>query len=143
LPAPLSLAAEQAELIALIKPQFEAGPDAVGKGGVVRDPAIHKAVCERVAAWLDAQSGWTVVGLTDSPVLGPAGNREFLIHARCGGKARPHLARGRPARQTTVDESGRDARGPDTMPGPSLARPPASSSRGPNRRRPRPPTPPA
>jgi 23S rRNA (cytidine1920-2'-O)/16S rRNA (cytidine1409-2'-O)-methyltransferase len=82
LPAALALAAEQAALVALIKPQFEAGPGDVGKGGVVRDPAIHRAVCERVAAWLGAQPGWHVVGIADSPITGPAGNREFLLYAR-------------------------------------------------------------
>ena len=85
LPAPLALAAEQAELVALIKPQFEAGPKEVGKGGVVRDPAIHQAVCQRVAAWVGGQPGWTAVGIVESPVQGPAGNREFLIYARRGG----------------------------------------------------------
>lgn len=82
LPAPLSLAAERAGLVALIKPQFEAGPAEVGKGGVVRDPAIHSAVCERVRAWIAAQPGWAVRGIVESPVQGPAGNREFLLHAR-------------------------------------------------------------
>ena len=85
LPAPLALAAERAALIALIKPQFEAGPGDVGRGGVVRDPAIHRAVCERVAAWVGAQPGWRVVGIADSPITGPAGNHEFLIYARRGG----------------------------------------------------------
>jgi len=84
LPAPLALAAARADLVALIKPQFEAGPKDVGKGGVVRDAAIHQAVCERVAAWLGAQPGWQVRGIAESPVLGPAGNHEFLIHARHG-----------------------------------------------------------
>jgi len=84
LPAALALTAENAALVALIKPQFEAGPSDVGKGGVVRDPAIHRAVCERVAAWIGAQPGWQVVGITDSPITGPAGNREFLIYARRG-----------------------------------------------------------
>jgi len=84
LPAALALTAENAALVALIKPQFEAGPGDVGKGGVVRDPAIHRAVCERVAAWIGAQSGWHVVGIADSPITGPAGNREFLIYARRG-----------------------------------------------------------
>jgi len=84
LPAPLSLAAERATLVALIKPQFEAGPRQVGKGGVVRDPAVHQAVCGRIAAWLGNQPGWTVIGIAESPVLGPAGNREFLIGARRG-----------------------------------------------------------
>ena len=85
LPAPLALAAERAALVALIKPQFEAGARAVGKGGVVRDPAIHQAVCDRVAAWVGAQPGWTVIGTIESPIQGPAGNREFLIYARRGG----------------------------------------------------------
>src|SRR5436309_13030788 len=85
LPAPLALAADRAALIALIKPQFEAGPKEVGKGGVVRDPAIHQAVCDRIAAWLGTQPGWRVVGVAESPIQGPAGNREFLIHARRGG----------------------------------------------------------
>jgi 23S rRNA (cytidine1920-2'-O)/16S rRNA (cytidine1409-2'-O)-methyltransferase len=84
LPAALALTAEHAALVALIKPQFEAGPGDVGKGGVVRDPAIRRAVCERVAAWIGAQPGWQVVGITDSPITGPAGNREFLIYARRG-----------------------------------------------------------
>src|SRR5438874_2586193 len=85
LPAPLALAADKAALVALIKPQFEAGPQAVGKGGVVRDPAVHQAVCQRIAAWVGAQPGWTVIGIIQSPIEGPAGNKEFLIHARRGG----------------------------------------------------------
>lgn len=82
LPAPLSLAAKQAVLIALIKPQFEAGPRDVGKGGVVRDPAVHQAVCQRISAWLGRQPGWSAIGVAESPIQGPAGNREFLICAR-------------------------------------------------------------
>ena len=85
LPASLALTAEHAALVALIKPQFEAGPKEVGKGGVVRDPAVHRAVCERISAWFEAQSGWHVVGITESPITGPAGNREFLIYARREG----------------------------------------------------------
>jgi 23S rRNA (cytidine1920-2'-O)/16S rRNA (cytidine1409-2'-O)-methyltransferase len=84
LPAPLALAAEKAALVALIKPQFEAGPAEVGKGGVVRDPAVHQAVCERVAGWIAGQPGWRVIGIVESPITGPAGNREFLIYA-CRG----------------------------------------------------------
>ncbi len=84
LPAPLALAAERALLVALIKPQFEAGPKEVGKGGVVRDPAVHEAVCQRVAAWVGAQPGWSVIGIAESPIQGPAGNREFLLYARRG-----------------------------------------------------------
>jgi 23S rRNA (cytidine1920-2'-O)/16S rRNA (cytidine1409-2'-O)-methyltransferase len=82
LPAPLALAAETGELIALIKPQFEAGREHVGKGGVVRDTAVQREVCERVAAWIASQPGWAVLGIVESPILGPEGNREFLLYAR-------------------------------------------------------------
>jgi 23S rRNA (cytidine1920-2'-O)/16S rRNA (cytidine1409-2'-O)-methyltransferase len=85
LPAPLALSAEKAELVALVKPQFEAGREHVGKGGVVRDPAVHHEVCERAAGWVAAQPGWTVVGVIESPILGPQGNREFLLYARRSG----------------------------------------------------------
>jgi len=81
LPAPLALAAENAGLVALVKPQFEAGREHVGKGGVVRDPGIQRQVCESVAAWVSVQSGWTLVGIVESPILGPQGNREFLLYA--------------------------------------------------------------
>ena len=84
LPAPLALAAEKAQLVALVKPQFEAGPAHVGKGGVVRDPEIHREVCERAAAWVAEQPGWSVVGIIESPIQGPEGNREFLLYARRG-----------------------------------------------------------
>jgi 23S rRNA (cytidine1920-2'-O)/16S rRNA (cytidine1409-2'-O)-methyltransferase len=82
LPAALSLTKPYAIAIALIKPQFEVGPDRVGKGGVVRDPALHQEVCDRIAAWFNRQPGWSVLGLVESPVLGPEGNKEFLIAAR-------------------------------------------------------------
>ena len=82
LPAPLALAADRAQLVALVKPQFEAGPGHVGKGGVVRDPEVHRDVCERAAAWVAEQTGWAVVGIVESPILGPKGNREFLLYAR-------------------------------------------------------------
>jgi 23S rRNA (cytidine1920-2'-O)/16S rRNA (cytidine1409-2'-O)-methyltransferase len=81
LPAPLALCAPGAWAVALIKPQFEAGPSAVGRKGVVRDPLIHKAVCDRIHLWWDAQLGWRVLGITESPITGPEGNREFLIAA--------------------------------------------------------------
>ncbi len=81
LPAPLALAAPIARLVALIKPQFEAGPDKVGKGGVVRDRAVRDAVCARIRAWLDGLPGWRVLGLTESPITGAAGNVEYLIAA--------------------------------------------------------------
>ena len=79
---PLGFAAPGAHLVALIKPQFEAGPADVGKGGVVRDPAVHARVCADVEAWLAAQPGWRVIGVTPSPITGPEGNVEFLIAAR-------------------------------------------------------------
>ncbi len=82
LPAPLALCAPGAWAIALIKPQFEAGPALVGKGGVVRDPQVHRDVCDRVQAWWSALPGWTVEGITESPITGPEGNREFLIGTR-------------------------------------------------------------
>jgi 23S rRNA (cytidine1920-2'-O)/16S rRNA (cytidine1409-2'-O)-methyltransferase len=82
LPAALGLAAADAWAVALIKPQFEVGPDRVGKGGVVRDPELHREVCERIGAWFAARPGWTVLGITESPILGPEGNKEFLIAAR-------------------------------------------------------------
>lgn len=81
LPAPLALCLPGAWAIALVKPQFEAGPEAVGPRGVVRDPAVQQAACERVAAWWAAQPGWHVLGIAESPILGPEGNREFLIGA--------------------------------------------------------------
>jgi 23S rRNA (cytidine1920-2'-O)/16S rRNA (cytidine1409-2'-O)-methyltransferase len=77
---PLGFAKPQARLLALIKPQFEAGRSEVGKGGVVRDPAVHERVCAEVAAWLEGQ-GWRVAGVTQSPITGPEGNIEFLIAA--------------------------------------------------------------
>ncbi len=79
LPAVLALAAPGARLIALIKPQFEVGKGQVGKGGVVRDAELHAQVCARIEAWLGAREGWRVLGLTESPILGPEGNKEFLI----------------------------------------------------------------
>ena len=85
LPAPLALTRPGARLVALIKPQFEVGKGRVGKGGVVRDPALHDEVCRRIEAWLDARPEWSVLGLVESPITGPEGNREFLIAARREG----------------------------------------------------------
>jgi 23S rRNA (cytidine1920-2'-O)/16S rRNA (cytidine1409-2'-O)-methyltransferase len=82
LPAGLALCTPGAFAVALIKPQFEAGPGQVGKGGVVRDPEIHAEVCMRIETWFSALPGWTVLGLTPSPIKGPEGNVEFLIAAR-------------------------------------------------------------
>ncbi len=77
---PMTFAKLDARMLALIKPQFEAGRGEVGKGGVVRDPAVHERVCAEVSAWLTDQ-GWNVVGTVPSPITGPQGNIEFLIAA--------------------------------------------------------------
>jgi 23S rRNA (cytidine1920-2'-O)/16S rRNA (cytidine1409-2'-O)-methyltransferase len=78
LPPALAMAAPGAWLAALVKPQFEAGRAHVGKGGIVRDEAIHDAVLTDIAAWMP----WTVLGTMESPVKGGDGNREFLLAAR-------------------------------------------------------------
>ena len=82
LPACLGLAAPGAHLVALIKPQFEVGKGQVGKGGVVRDPVLHDEVCARIEAWLSGLEGWSVLGIEESPITGPEGNKEFLIAGR-------------------------------------------------------------
>jgi 23S rRNA (cytidine1920-2'-O)/16S rRNA (cytidine1409-2'-O)-methyltransferase len=84
LEAPLKLAKGGARLVALIKPQFEAGRTEVGKGGVVRNPEVHQRVCRDAAAWVESQ-GWTVLGITPSPITGPEGNVEFLLGAEKAG----------------------------------------------------------
>jgi 23S rRNA (cytidine1920-2'-O)/16S rRNA (cytidine1409-2'-O)-methyltransferase len=81
LPAAMALAADGAIMAALIKPQFEVDKDQVGKKGVVRDEALHRWVCERTENWLNDQPGWSVRGITTSPIKGPEGNVEFLIVA--------------------------------------------------------------
>jgi 23S rRNA (cytidine1920-2'-O)/16S rRNA (cytidine1409-2'-O)-methyltransferase len=80
LEVPLALAARPTRLVALIKPQFEVGRGEVGKGGVVRDPALHARVCEEVRTWLEGD-GWDIQGIVESPITGPEGNVEFLISA--------------------------------------------------------------
>ena len=80
---PLELAAPNCRLVALIKPQFEVGREEVGKGGVVRDPALHHRVCDEVQRWLGS-GGWAVDGIVKSPITGPEGNVEFLVVARRG-----------------------------------------------------------
>jgi 23S rRNA (cytidine1920-2'-O)/16S rRNA (cytidine1409-2'-O)-methyltransferase len=82
LPAALSMVKPGGRLVALIKPQFEAGRAQVGKGGVVRDPDVHAAVCDDIRAWLDGLGGWRIDGVVPSPITGPEGNIEFLISAR-------------------------------------------------------------
>jgi 23S rRNA (cytidine1920-2'-O)/16S rRNA (cytidine1409-2'-O)-methyltransferase len=81
LPAALSLAAPGADLIALVKPQFEVGPERVGKGGLVKDEGARQDALDAVAAFVET-SGWSVQGTNDSPIVGGDGNREFLLWAR-------------------------------------------------------------
>ena len=83
LPAALRLAAPGAWLVALVKPQFEAGRLAVGKGGIVRSPAERKKAVEKIRDFIE-EAGWTVIGEIASPILGGSGNEEFLIGARHG-----------------------------------------------------------
>jgi 23S rRNA (cytidine1920-2'-O)/16S rRNA (cytidine1409-2'-O)-methyltransferase len=85
LPAALGLAVPGAWLVALIKPQFEAGPANVGKGGIVRDEAVQEKVVQDVKAWFEAQPGWVVKGVIPSPIEGGSGNREFLLGASFNG----------------------------------------------------------
>ncbi len=82
LPAAMSLTKPKATLIALIKPQFEVGKDRVGKKGVVRDPDLHEEVCATITSWLDDQPNWQAIGIAESPITGPEGNKEFLIGAQ-------------------------------------------------------------
>lgn len=82
LPAAMELLAHGGILVALIKPQFEAGKAEVGKGGVVRDPDVHQAICEDIRDWLSSDLSWEVLGLDKSPITGPKGNLEFLIAAK-------------------------------------------------------------
>jgi 23S rRNA (cytidine1920-2'-O)/16S rRNA (cytidine1409-2'-O)-methyltransferase len=79
LPAALALATAGAHLVALIKPQFEVGKGRVGKGGIVREPALHEEVCATISLWLSEQKGWRALGVTESPITGAEGNKEFLI----------------------------------------------------------------
>jgi 23S rRNA (cytidine1920-2'-O)/16S rRNA (cytidine1409-2'-O)-methyltransferase len=83
LEVPLRLAAPRCQLVALIKPQFEVGRAEVGKGGVVRDPALHQRVCAEVREWLEGE-GWDIQGIVESPITGPEGHVEFLVAARRG-----------------------------------------------------------
>ena len=78
---PLELASTPCQLVALIKPQFEVAREEVGKGGVVRDPSLHRRVCDETQLWLES-TGWNVQGITQSPITGPKGNVEFLISAQ-------------------------------------------------------------
>jgi 23S rRNA (cytidine1920-2'-O)/16S rRNA (cytidine1409-2'-O)-methyltransferase len=86
LPAALGLAAPGADLIALVKPQFQVGPAKVGKGGLVKDETARQGALDDVSRFLTG-AGWQVVGSIDSPVEGSDGNREYLLHARAPGEA--------------------------------------------------------
>jgi 23S rRNA (cytidine1920-2'-O)/16S rRNA (cytidine1409-2'-O)-methyltransferase len=83
LPRVLGWLSPQGNVVALIKPQFEAGREKVGKGGIVRDPAVHQEVIDHVTHFC-VQAGWAVRGLIDSPILGADGNKEFLIWIQHG-----------------------------------------------------------
>lgn len=80
LDVPLGFAKPQARAMTLVKPQFEAGREEVGKGGVVRDEAIRRRVCDEVVSWFEGR-GWHVQGVVESPITGPEGNVEFLLAA--------------------------------------------------------------
>jgi 23S rRNA (cytidine1920-2'-O)/16S rRNA (cytidine1409-2'-O)-methyltransferase len=82
LPAAMDLVRSGGYLLALIKPQFEVGKGRVGKGGVVREPELHQEVCDKIENWLNTVEGWSVLGVTQSPIKGPEGNIEFLICAQ-------------------------------------------------------------
>lgn len=82
LPAALKLAAPGADLVCLVKPQFEVGPEHVGKGGIVRDEAMRQAAVDQVKNWLEHDQGWRVLGERASPITGSDGNAEFLVWAR-------------------------------------------------------------
>ena len=81
LPAAMALTTLPAKLITLIKPQFEVGKERVGKGGVVRDTALHEEVCADISNWVANEMGWVVKGMVESPITGPKGNKEFLLYA--------------------------------------------------------------
>jgi 23S rRNA (cytidine1920-2'-O)/16S rRNA (cytidine1409-2'-O)-methyltransferase len=85
LPAVFGALAPKGEIVALVKPQFEVGRQAVGKGGVVRDPALHRAAVARLARYAVLR-GWHVLGVTASPLHGPKGNREFFLHVSRQGR---------------------------------------------------------
>ena len=86
LPAVRELLKENGDVLCLIKPQFEAGKEKVGKKGVVRDPAVHKEVLDGFVE-LAREIGFTILGLTFSPVKGPEGNIEFLAHLTLNDKS--------------------------------------------------------
>lgn len=108
LPAVAPLLAENGMALCLIKPQFEAGRDKVGKKGVVRDSAVHREVIEKIIAF-SLSNGYNVCGLTFSPVKGPEGNIEYLIHLQRSQE--PVCLLPENAAEKTVEESHRELDG--------------------------------
>jgi 23S rRNA (cytidine1920-2'-O)/16S rRNA (cytidine1409-2'-O)-methyltransferase len=90
LPAVFGVLAPRGEVVALVKPQFEVGREHVGKGGVVRDPALHRTAVQRLARY-SVLRGWHVLGCTASPLRGPKGNREFFLHCSSHGRTASDL----------------------------------------------------
>lgn len=82
LETPLSFIQKQGWLIALIKPQFEVGKKALGKGGIVKNEAEHQAVIEKITKWLTKKPNWQILGVIPSPISGQSGNKEFLLAAK-------------------------------------------------------------
>jgi 23S rRNA (cytidine1920-2'-O)/16S rRNA (cytidine1409-2'-O)-methyltransferase len=97
LPAVFGVLASRGQAVALVKPQFEVGRGAVGKGGVVRDPVQHRAVIGRLARYAILR-GWHVLGVTPSPLRGPKGNREFFLYLSTHGRTAGNL-------ETLIDKS--------------------------------------
>lgn len=90
LPAVFGALAPRGEVVALVKPQFEVGRELVGKGGVVRDPAVHRQVVARLARYAVLR-GWHVLGVTASPLRGPKGNREFFLYLASHGRTAANI----------------------------------------------------
>jgi 23S rRNA (cytidine1920-2'-O)/16S rRNA (cytidine1409-2'-O)-methyltransferase len=90
LPAVFNVLAPRGEVVALVKPQFEVGRESVGKGGIVRDPALHRAAVQRLARY-SVIRGWHVLGVTASPLRGAKGNREFFLHLSSHGRTMANL----------------------------------------------------
>ena len=90
LPSAFGVLAPRGEVVALVKPQFEVGREKVGKGGVVREPALHRASVARLARFAVLR-GWHVLGVTASPLRGPKGNREFFLHCSSHGRTASDL----------------------------------------------------
>jgi 23S rRNA (cytidine1920-2'-O)/16S rRNA (cytidine1409-2'-O)-methyltransferase len=90
LPPAFGVLASRGEVIALVKPQFEVGREHVGKGGVVREPALHRAAVQRLARYAVLR-GWHVLGVTASPLRGPKGNQEFFLHFSTHGRTASDL----------------------------------------------------